>query len=549
MAVIKKIIVLLLFLVAISCKEVSKNRNDTNLILSKPNIVVVLADDMRLDYLGAMSLNNIVETPNLDKLAAQGSLFNNAFVTSPICTPSRTTIFTGMYERKHGVTFGANAAMTEEAWAQTYPMLLKENGYYTGYIGKNHTPIGNNENGFGYESEVMEQSFDFWYAGHKHLTFYPKKQHKIFNGAKFDNQLDIIQEGIDNFIGADDALIKTKSFLKLRPKNNPFVLMVNFNVPHSSSTNTMKQKNNDPALYKSAFRDQIDQLPLPNNYIEKEAIISPKLPKRVYSGDYISSYDWVRTGARLKENQIRTLQTVKGIDDVVGKLIDELEAQGQFENTLILFTSDHGLFHGEFGLGGKTFLYDTTLRIPLIIKAPGKKVVQKETIDKLTITPDIAPTILDYAGIKIPNEMQGESIRPLLEGEKVDWRTDFFSENMFMGQNYPRMEGVRSANYKYIRYFSKDRDQHHVISLVASILGEKPIFEELFNLKNDPEESENLAENQRYLLVLEKFRRRSEELVLEAKGNHSFPNTHIKEVKRKVFRDSITAIYNKLVLK
>tara|TARA_Y100000385_G_scaffold285245_1_gene344844 strand:- start:1889 stop:3538 length:1650 start_codon:yes stop_codon:yes gene_type:complete len=549
MAVIKKIIVLLLFLVAISCKEVSKNRNDTNLILSKPNIVVVLADDMRLDYLGAMSLNNIVETPNLDKLAAQGSLFNNAFVTSPICTPSRTTIFTGMYERKHGVTFGANAAMTEEAWAQTYPMLLKENGYYTGYIGKNHTPIGNNENGFGYESEVMEQSFDFWYAGHKHLTFYPKKQHKIFNGAKFDNQLDIIQEGIDNFIGADDALIKTKSFLKLRPKNNPFVLMVNFNVPHSSSTNTMKQKNNDPALYKSAFRDQIDQLPLPNNYIEKEAIISPKLPKRVYSGDYISSYDWVRTGARLKENQIRTLQTVKGIDDVVGKLIDELEAQGQFENTLILFTSDHGLFHGEFGLGGKTFLYDTTLRIPLIIKAPGKKVVQNETIDKLTITPDIAPTILDYAGIKIPNEMQGESIRPLLEGEKVDWRTDFFSENMFMGQNYPRMEGVRSANYKYIRYFSKDRDQHHVISLVASILGEKPIFEELFNLKNDPEESENLAENQRYLLVLEKFRRRSEELVLEAKGNHSFPNTHIKEVKRKVFRDSITAIYNKLVLK
>ena len=84
---------------------------------------------------------------------------------------------------------------------------------------------------------------------------------------------------------------------------------------------------------------------------------------------------------------------------------------------------------------------------------------------------------------------------------------------------------------------------------MASILGEKPIFEELFNLKNDPEESENLAENQRYLLVLEKFRRRSEELVLEAKGNHSFPNTHIKEVKRKVFRDSITAIYNKLVLK
>ena len=96
----------------------------------RPNIVVVLADDMRWDYLGAMGANDIIQTPNLDKLAAEGTLFSNAFVTSAICTPSRTSILTGMYERKHGVTFGSNSVMTEEAWGNTYPMLLRKSGYY-----------------------------------------------------------------------------------------------------------------------------------------------------------------------------------------------------------------------------------------------------------------------------------------------------------------------------------------------------------------------------------------------------------------------------------
>ena len=527
----------------VSCKghTVASNKEKEN--SKKPNIIVLLADDMRLDYLSAMGMNSVIETPNLDQLAASGTLFKNAFVTTAICMPSRTTILTGMYERKHGVTFGANAAMTESAWSKTYPVLLRENGYYTGWVGKNHTPVGMNEKGFGYKSGVMEKSFDFWYAGHGHLTFYPKKRHKIFRNSKEDNQIDIIQEGIGAFMGSEEALLKSNSFLKARPQESPFCLMINFNVPHSSSTNSMMQLEKDPELFKSAYRDRAGEIERPTNYIAKADIKTPKLPKGVYSGDYIPSYDWVRTPETLLETQIRTLQTITGIDKVLGSILDELQAQNQLDNTLIVFTSDHGLQHGEYGLGGKTFLYDTNLRIPLIIKAPGKKNKTVRTLEELCLTTDIAPTLLDYAGIEVPKSMQGSSIRPLLEGKSIEWREDFFSENMFMEQNYPRMEAVRSADYKYIRYFSKDKDQHHALSLVASILGEKPIYEELFDLKKDPEESTNLAEDFAYKSVLEKFRDRNNKLIISAKGGNQLPETHIKDMQNTVFKDRVTALY------
>ena len=520
-----------------NCKEYDQQ-------VKKPNIVVVLSDDMRWDYLGAIGANTIVQTPNLDKLAAEGTLFRNAFVTSAICTPSRTSILTGMYERKHGVTFGSNSVMTEEAYANTYPMLLRKNGYFTGWVGKNHTPVGKSEKGLGYRSGVMEESFDYWRAGHGHLSFYPKNVHDIFRDAKSDNQIDIIQEAVDEFLSIDEAMETSQSFLRTRPTDQPFCLLINFNVPHSNGTNSMKQLPNDPDLYRSAYRDQIDQIPLPADFVAYDSIKTPKLPLHVYNGQYLKSYDWTKTEESLKENQIRTIQTVTGIDQVVGKIVRELATQGILDNTIIVFTSDHGLFHGEYGLAGKTFLYDIDLKIPMIIYAPGLH--QGKVVDEISLNIDIAPTLLDFAGIDIPAEMQGKSLKPILENTTKDWRTDFFSENLFMEQNYPRMEAVRSKDWKYIRYYSKEKDQRHILSLIAPILGEKPIYEELFDLQNDPYERNNLAGHEDKQEVLEMFRRRCTELLIEAKGDKKLPKTYISDFEDKGFRDSVELVYNKI---
>lgn len=520
-----------------NCKEYDQQ-------VKKPNIVVVLTDDMRWDYLGAIGANTIVQTPNLNKLAAEGTLFRNAFVTSAICTPSRTSILTGMYERKHGVTFGSNSVMTEEAYANTYPMLLRKDGYFTGWVGKNHTPVGKSEKGLGYRSGVMEESFDYWRAGHGHLSFYPKNVHEIFRDAKSDNQIDIIQEAVDEFLSIDEALETSQSFLRTRPTDQPFCLLINFNVPHSNGTNSMKQLPNDPELYRSAYRDQIDQIPLPADYVAYDSIKTPKLPVHVYNGQYLKSYDWTKTEESLKENQIRTIQTVTGIDQVVGKIVRELATQGILDNTIIVFTSDHGLFHGEYGLAGKTFLYDIDLKIPMIIYVPGLH--QGKVVDEISLNIDIAPTLLDFAGIDIPAEMQGKSLKPIFENANKEWRTDFFSENMFMEQNYPRMEAVRSKDWKYIRYYSKEKDQRHILSLIAPILGEQPIYEELFDLQNDPYERNNLACHEDKQEVLEMFRRRCTELLIEAKGDNQLPKTYITDFEDKDFRDSVELVYNKI---
>ncbi|MCC5938258.1 MAG: sulfatase-like hydrolase/transferase [Lunatimonas sp.] len=526
----------LIFLLT-NCKEYERQ-------VKKPNIVFVLADDMRWDYLGAIGANKIVQTPNLDKLAAKGTLFSNAFVTSAICTPSRTSILTGMYERKHGVTFGSNSVMTEEAFAQTYPMLLRENGYYTGWVGKNHTPVGKSEKGLGYKSGVMEESFDYWRAGHGHLSFYPKNVHDIFKDAKADNQIDIIQEAVDEFLSIDEALETYQSFLRTRPTDQPFCLMINFNVPHSNGTNSMKQLPDDPELYRSAYRDQIDQIPLPADYVAYDSIQTPKLPPHVYNGQYLPSYNWTKTAKSLKENQIRTIQTVTGIDQVVGKIVEELSRQGILDNTIIVFTSDHGLFHGEYGLAGKTFLYDIDLKIPMIIYAPGLS--NGRVVDEIALNIDIAPTLLDFAGIEMHSDMQGKSLKPILENANKDWRKDFCSENLFMEQNYPRMEAVRSKDWKYIRYYSKEKDQRHVLSLIAPFMGEEPIYEELFDLQQDPYERINLADHEDKQVVLEKLRRRCAELLIEAKGDNQLPKTYISDFEDRGFKDSVELIYARL---
>jgi len=338
----------------------------------RPNVIVILADDMQTGVTGYEG-NPIIKTPNIDKLAAEGTVFNKGFATSAVCTPSRTSLLTGLYERRHGINFNSNSSMTEEAWSQTYPMLLKDNGYFVGWIGKNHTPVGKNEAGeIGYNSGVMDKSFDYWYASHGHLGFYPKekKKHAIFKNAEADTQVEIMEEGLDNFMEPNEAFKAGYSFLDSRPKDQPFALMINFNVPHANSTGTMKLRKTDLDLYKTTYRDQLGEVTIPETYVASKDIKTPKIPANVYNGEYINGYSYVKTPRTLKERIIREMQTISGIDKLIGKLVNHLERQGIADDTIIVFTSDHGLMHGEFGLGGKVHLYDPSVHVPLVVYDP-----------------------------------------------------------------------------------------------------------------------------------------------------------------------------------
>jgi len=489
----------------------------------RPNVIFIKTDDQRADYLGCMG-HPVIKTPNIDRLAAQGVLFENAFVTSAACTPSRTCFFTGRWERNHGVNFNSDSAITVGAFAQSWPMVLKRAGYFTGYVGKNHVPVGEG----GYEGGSIEKAFDYWYGNHRHSYFYPKRPHPIYRNAAADTQIEIFEEGAMNFLSPNDKFLSgAKEFLQRRPTDKPFCLSVNFNVPHGAGTSSMKLLPKDPALYRTAYRDVIDQIPVPPTYLAEKDIKTPKIPRHVYNGKYISSYNYVKELATLQERQVRTCQTITGVDRLVGHLVDELERLGLADNTIIIFSSDHGLLHGEHGLGGKCLLYEKAIHIPLIIYDPRLPVSQRgQRIREFALSVDVAPTILLRCGVEIPSPVQGKSLWPLILGEKVEWRQDFFCENLLTRQNYPRVEAVRSHEWKYIRYFRRgDPIEAYADTLEASIRGEEPIYEELYHLTKDPHEEHNVAGDPGYSDTLEQYRQRIRKLVVEAKGGSGPPPT------------------------
>jgi len=312
----------ILFLAAVFTKVIAQE---------KPNIIFILTDDQSYGYMGCTG-NTIVKTPHLDTMASDGVLFDNAHITSGICTPSRVSILLSQYERKHGVNFNSGTSVSEEAWEQSYPVILRKAGYFTGWIGKNHAPIGKG----GYESGVMEKSFDYWYAAHGHLTFYPKNKHEIFKDAQSHTQPEIINESIHDFLDPNARnLTGAIRFLEQRPKDKPFLLSVNFNLPHGASTSTMKSQQEDDEIYKTLYRNL--EIPLPKNYIAKATIEKPKLPADLYKVENRQIiYDYVDTPEGVQERYIRQLQAMTGIDRLVGNLRQKLKELKLDKNTILV---------------------------------------------------------------------------------------------------------------------------------------------------------------------------------------------------------------------
>ncbi len=498
---------------------------------ARPNFIFILTDDHRWDELGFTG-NRVVETPNLDQLAAEGVYFDNAYVSSAICTPSRASIFLSQYERRHGVNFNSGTSLAAKAWAQSYPVLLRQAGYFMGYVGKNHVPIGPR----GYFDSLMAQSFDYWFAAHNHLGFYPKERHAIFHSAPSETQVEVLGEGAAHFLRPDTSFLsQAATFLNVRPEGQPFCLSLAFNLPHGAGVRSMEQRPTDPALYRTRYRDQPIQLS--SLYTPKDSITSPKLPPEVlHAAHRQATYAYVDSRDTLREIKIRRYQTISGIDQLVGQLREILRQEGLEDNTILIFTSDHGIMEGEWGLGGKALCYEACLKVPFIVFDPRQPASLRGRREAAFVqTLDIAPSLLQWAEVPLPETMQGRALQPLLAGDTTGWRKVVFGENLWSTWfGNPRIESVRFGKWKYIRYFENDfgpppRNQNpYAISPVlaeryqqflrASIAGEPPVFEELFNLEVDPLEEQNLAGDTLFEKPLNQLRQFCQQEVEAAAG-------------------------------
>ncbi|MCB0852174.1 MAG: sulfatase [Bacteroidetes bacterium] len=411
---------------------------------SRPNIIFILTDDQRWDALSAAG-NPIIQTPEMDKLAQTGFHFTNAFVTTPICAASRASIITGMEERTHQFTFGT-PPLASVCTATSYPVLMKRNGYHTGFIGKF---------GMNWESDPKE-IFDM---------YDPLNQNGYFTltgpGASIHTHL------------TDRIGEKAIDYIKARNQEQPFCLSISFHAPHADDANPNQYV--WPARMDSLYQD----INIPEARMSEQTWFDAQ-PEYVRNGlNYLRwkwRYDTPEKYQRMVKGYYRMIST---IDENIGKIRQALDETGHADNTIIILMGDNGYFIGERGFAGKWLMYEQSLRVPLVIYDPGMESGDRQ-ISELALNIDIPATILDLAGIGIPGAQQGRSLLPLMKGLNIRWRDYFFCEHLFDHDFIPQSEGIRSTRYKYFRY----RDD--------------PDHEELYDLRKDPWEAENLAGRKKY---------------------------------------------------
>lgn len=415
----------------------------------------MIADDQRWDQLGCADNPVIPElkTPNIDKLASDGVYFRNTFIPSPICAVSRACIQTGMYESTHGMNH-FNTPIETDILDKTYPALLHENGYRTGMLGK----WGMGEAG----TERIFDVFNAWY--HQGPYFHETDSGRIHNSQWL----------------ADRA----REFFESNEEGVPFCLTICFKSPHHPYQPDPRDEN----LFENVEIPK-RRTDTPEDY-EKMArhIMDSSLNRWCY-------FDERRDEATKNDFEKNFLRCVVSLDRAVGEVMKSL---GDFDfdsNTVVFYISDHGYMWGEHGLGGKWLLYEESIKVPMIIKdpdLPGKFTGTK--LDQLALNIDIAPTILDMAGIPLPEMMDGISLAPLLKNSSQKTRDDFFMEHVGVidvENPIPDSRGVRTEEWKYIRYVNVD-----------------PEVEEIYNIRIDPFETDNLINDPEYINVKEDLLKR-----------------------------------------
>jgi arylsulfatase A-like enzyme len=408
---------------------------------SKPlNVVLFILDDVRWDAVGAAG-NRIVRTPRIDELAREGVRFEQARVTTAICMVSRATLLTGQYMSRHAVT-QFNRAIAPEAFAQTYPGLLRRAGYWTGYVGK--YGVGQPRPG----------DFDFLraYEGTHWMT------------GSTGERVHVTEKN------ARDAI----AFLQARPKDRSFALTVGFFAPHAEDAAPEQYL---PQDWSARLYEGVTIPPPLRGDPTYMAALPPFLSNEANEGRV--RYHWrFDTPGRYQAYMTRYYRLITEVDEAIGRIVGELQAQGVYDSTLITVIGDNGYFQGDRGLADKWYPYEESIRVPLVVRDPRLAPARRGmTRGEFALNLDVAPTLVAAAGLAVPGVMQGLDLSPLyLNARAPDWRDEFFYEHptVTSRNRIPSSQGVVRKDWKYIEWPEFD-------------------FRQLFDLQNDPGEIRNLA--------------------------------------------------------
>ncbi len=429
---------------------------------ARPSFLFILTDDQRFDTLGCTG-NKLIQTPNLDRLAMRGVRFQNHFVTTPICCVSRASLFTGQYQRRHRIGDFATP-LTAQQWAASYPAQLRAAGYRTGFIGK--LGVGD-----GTAVAALAGEFDFWRGQ-------PGQA-----GEWFIDPDDPQQRHMTARMG-EEAL----EFLDGCVPDQPFCLSLSFNAPHArdGKPRPFEPDRRDEAFY-SDLRIPPPVSATPEDFARLTEFVQQSEARRRWEPRFSTDEKYQAT---MKDYY----RLITGIDREVGRLVERLASRGLADHTVILFTSDNGWLAGEHGLADKWFIYEESIRVPLVIVDPRMPPSARGlTVDVITLNLDLAPTMLALAGLPVPASIQGRSLEPFVQGDRpVGWRTDFFFEHHFGPHIIPPSEGIRNEHWTYVRW-----------------LPPNPEIEELYDLRRDPLQRTNLAANPAQATLLHSLRLRS----------------------------------------
>ncbi|SFD27845.1 sulfatase family protein [Algibacter pectinivorans] len=437
----------------------------------KPNIIFILTDDQRWDALGYAG-NDLAHTPEMDKLAKSGVFFKNTIATTPICAASRASIFSGLQERTHNYSFSSKA-MKDEYMEYAFPRVLKKSGYYTGLYGK-----------FG----VKYKKLDSLYNIHENYDLrYDLKDRTSYYYKTLGN--DTVH--LTRYTGE-----KALQFLEKAPTDKPFCLQLSFSAPHASD-NTLEQY-----FWQEENNHVLENVTVPDANISSDEDYN-KLPQLVKDGFNRLRWYWRYDTLEKYQHSVKGYyRMLAGIDNEIAKIRSKLEEKGIADNTIIVLMGDNGFFLGERQISGKWLMYDNSLKVPLIIYDPRNK--EHKDVEAMALNIDVPSTILDYANIQAPSTWHGKSLKPLVDKESVSLDRDtILIEHLWDFKNIAPSEGVRTKDWKYFRYVDNKS------------------IEELYNLKDDPRETNNLVNNEQYQDILNNLRTKCEDLIEKYKDPYA----------------------------
>ena len=445
--------------------------------VERPNFLFIMSDDHAAHAISAYG-SRINRTPHLDRIADGGMRFDSCFCTNSICTPSRAAILTGTYNHVNGVTT-LDTHMDNSL--ETFPKVLQRAGYQTAVVGKWHLGHGPRHDPTG---------FDFWRVlpgqGHYHnpvmLGPGPGGTHEV-----------IERSGYVTDLITDDCL----AWLEERDTERPFALLCHHKAPHRTW---------EPSREHFTLYDDVD-IPEPetmwDDHATRAAVVRA-MRMRLMDLDPITDLKAPVPPGLTEDEEIRWryqryikdyLRVIASIDDNVGRMLDWLDANDLAENTVVVYTSDQGFFLGDHGWFDKRLMYEESLSMPFLVRYPAM-VSPGSTCDEIALNVDIAPTLLDLAGVDVPDEIQGRSLAPLLRSQRPeDWRTSMYYRYWMHRDGahaVPAHYGVRTRTHKLICYYNDPLDQ------LGANWPADPVEWELFDLSADPMETTNLVDDGAY---------------------------------------------------